>query len=100
MPDEQQEIPEELLDSLTRNGNIPSPPHQGDKLLPEINQTNKHETIIMNGDSDIDCNISRTKNEVEITNNNDCNSKVVLPKNRCNIPKIDWQRCYEIKHRQ
>ena len=77
---EQQEIPQELLESLTRIGSIPSSPPQGDKLLPEINQVNKHETIIMNGDSDIDFNISRTKNEVGILNNNDCNSKVCFAK--------------------
>ena len=36
-PDEQQQIPQELLDSLKRIGITPSPPPKGDKLLPEIN---------------------------------------------------------------
>ena len=49
--DEQQQIPEELLDSLTRIGSTPSPPPQGDE--PEINQVNERETIIINDDSHI-----------------------------------------------
>ena len=36
-PDKQQQIPQELLDSLTRVGSTPSSSPQGDKLLPEIN---------------------------------------------------------------
>ena len=32
MPDEQQQIPQELLDSLTRIGSTPSPPPQGDEI--------------------------------------------------------------------
>ena len=32
MPDEQQQIPQELLDSLTRIGSTPSPLPQGDEL--------------------------------------------------------------------
>ena len=43
MPGEQQQIPQELLDSLTRIDCTPSPPPQGNKLLPEINQVNKCE---------------------------------------------------------
>ena len=31
-PDERQQIPQELLDSLTRIGTTPSPPPQGDEL--------------------------------------------------------------------
>ena len=46
-PDEQQQIPQELLDSITRIDSTPSSPPQGDELLPEINQFNKYETIIM-----------------------------------------------------
>ena len=46
-PDEQQQIPQELLDSLTRIDSTPSPPPKGDKLLPEINQVNKRETITL-----------------------------------------------------
>ena len=37
---EQQQIPQELLDSLTRKGSTPSPSPQGGELLPEINQIN------------------------------------------------------------
>ena len=47
MPDEQQQIPQELLDTLTRIGSTPYLPLQGDKLLPGINQVNKRETTIM-----------------------------------------------------
>ena len=36
-PDKQQQIPQELLDSLTRVGSTPSSSPQSDKLLPEIN---------------------------------------------------------------
>ena len=36
-PDEQQQIPQELLDSLKRIDITPSPPPKGDELLPEIN---------------------------------------------------------------
>ena len=37
-PGKQQQIPQELLDSVTRVGSTPSSPPQGDKLLlPEIN---------------------------------------------------------------
>ena len=32
MPDEQQQIPQELLDSLTRIGSTPSPPPQGHEI--------------------------------------------------------------------
>ena len=47
MPGEQQQIPQELLDSLTRIDCTPSPPPQGNKLLPEINQVNKCEKRMM-----------------------------------------------------
>ena len=46
-PGEQQQILQELLDSLTRIDSTPSPPPKGDKLLPEINQVNKRETITL-----------------------------------------------------
>ena len=36
-PDEQQQIPQELLDSLKRIDITPSPPPKGDELLPELN---------------------------------------------------------------
>ena len=49
--DEQQQIPQELLDSLTRIGSTPSPPPKGDE--PEINQVNERETIIINDDNHI-----------------------------------------------
>ena len=57
MPDEQQQIPQELLLSLTSTGSTLSPPPQGEKLLPEINQANKREAIIID-DSDMYFNIS------------------------------------------
>ena len=44
---QQQQIPQELLDSLTRIGSTPSPPPPGDQLLPEINEVNERETIII-----------------------------------------------------
>ena len=55
--DKQQQIPQQLLDSLTRIDSTPYPPPQGDELLREINQDNKRETTIINDDSDIDFNI-------------------------------------------
>ena len=87
MPDEQQQMPQELLNSLTRIGSTPSPPSQGDELLPEINQVNKRKTLIINHDSNIDFDISRTKNGVEITNNNDDNSEVSFVKQTPQHPK-------------
>ena len=51
-PDEQQQIPQELLDSLTRIDSTPSSPPQGDELI----------IIIINYDDDIDSNKSRTTN--------------------------------------
>ena len=69
---EQQQIPQKLLDSLARIGRTPSPPPQGDE--PEKNKVNELETIITNDDSHIDFNILRTTNGVEITNSNDNNN--------------------------
>ena len=61
--DEQQAIPQEGLDSLTRIYSARSPPPQGDELLPERNQANECETIINDAnDDDIDFTISRTTN--------------------------------------
>ena len=57
---------QEILDLLTRICSTWSPLPQDDELLPEINQVNKRETITINDDSDIDFNISRTINGVEI----------------------------------
>ena len=83
MLDEQQQTPQELLDSLTKIGSTPSPPPQGDELLTEINLVNEHETITINDDF----NISRTTNGIEITNNNDDNSKVSFAKQTPQYPK-------------
>ena len=77
MLDEQQQIPHELSDSLARIGSAPSPHPQTDELLPEINQVNEREKMIINDDSDIYFNVSQTTNGVEITNNNDDNSEVL-----------------------
>ena len=61
--DEQQTIPQEGSDSLTRIYSAPSPPPQGDELLPERNQANEREIIINDAnDDDIDFTISRTTN--------------------------------------
>ena len=38
IPHEEQPIAQEVLHSLTRTDSTPSPPPQGGKLLPEINQ--------------------------------------------------------------
>ena len=65
-PDEKQQIAQDILDLLTRICSTRSPLPQDDELLPEINQLNKRETITINDDSDIDFNISRTINGVEI----------------------------------
>ena len=83
MLDGQQQTPQELLDSLTKIGSTPSPPPQGDELLTEINLVNEHETITINDDF----NISRTTNGIEITNNNDDNSKVSFAKQTPQYPK-------------
>ena len=85
--DEQQQIPQELLHSLTRIGSTSSRPSQGDALLPKINQVNKRETIIINDDSNIDFTISRATNGVRITNNNDENSEVSFVKQSPQHPK-------------
>ena len=55
--------------------------------MPEINQVNKRKTLIINHDSNIDFDISRTKNGVEITNNNDDNSEVSFVKQTPQHPK-------------
>ena len=83
MLDEQQQTPQELLDSLTKIGSTPSPPPQGDELLTEISLVNERETITINDDF----NISRTTNGKEITNNNDDNSKVSFVKQTPQYPK-------------
>ena len=86
LPDEQQQIPQELLLSLTSIGSTLSPPPQGEKLLPEINQANKREAIIID-DSDMYFNISWTTNGVEITNDNDDNNEVRFVKQTPQHPK-------------
>ena len=68
--DEKQQMAQEILDLLTRICSTRSPLPQDDELLPEINQVNKRETITINDDNDIDFNISRTINGVEIADIN------------------------------
>ena len=87
MSDEQQQLPQELLESLTRIGSTPSPPPQGENLLPEINQVNKRETIMINDDSDVDFNLFRTTNGVEIRNNNDDKREVSFVKQMQQHPR-------------
>ena len=47
-------IPQEVLDSLARISNTPSPPPQDNELLPEMSQANGRETITINDDNDDD----------------------------------------------
>ena len=83
MLDEQQQTSQEVLDSLTKIGSTPSPPPQGDELLTEINLVNERETATINDDF----NISRNTNGIEITNNNDDNTKVRFVKQTPQHPK-------------
>ena len=83
MLDEQQQTSQEVLDSLTKIGSTPSPPPQGDELLTEINLVNERETATINDDF----NISRNTNGIEITNNNDDNTKVHFVKQTPQHPK-------------
>ena len=85
-PNEQQQIPQELLRSLTSIGSTLSPPPQGEELLPEINQANKREAIIID-DSDMEFNIAWTTNGVEIKNDNDDNNEVRFVKQTLQHPK-------------
>ena len=83
MLDEQQQTSQEVLDSLTKIGSTPSPPPQGDELLTEINLVNERETATINDDF----NISPNTNGIEITNNNDDNTKVRFVKQTPQHPK-------------
>ena len=67
----------------------PSLPLQDDELLPEINQSNEHETIIINDhnvEGDIDFTISGTANRIDITKNND-DDKVTFVKQTAQHPR-------------
>ena len=54
--------------SPIRINSTPSPLSQDNELLPEINQTNQRETIIINDCNNIDSTMSLTADGVEITN--------------------------------
>ena len=67
----------------------PSLPLQDDELLPEINQSNEHETIIINDhnvEGDIDFTISGTADRIDITKDND-DDKVTFVKQTAQHPR-------------
>ena len=61
-------IPQEILDSLARINNTPSPPRHYDELLLITNQTNGREATITNDDKDEEINFTITKTRDGVNN--------------------------------